>query len=210
MSDSDISIEDPYDGTHTDSDEDYIPENEENVRPNLNSDRFQSSSDTDTSQENENYDEAQPGTSAATPQVGKKRLQRQSLWKRNIRKVKKTLGKSYTNTTGLLVAEKKIGENCNCIKKCFDKIGEEGCNQIFAKFYAISSKDLQDAYLYGLIRRKLVARKRPRSGDGPGKWSSFSYVVRFFIRQLNKILKSTIYYRFATMGRKSQLVRKPF
>lgn len=153
MSDSDISIDDPFCGTHTDSDEDYIPENTENIRPNLNTGLSENSSDTDTYQNNENYDEAQPGTSSATPHIGKKRLHRKSLWPRNIRKVKRTLGKSYTNSSGLVVAEKKLGENCNCKHKCFDKIGEEGCKHIFADFYSISSKDLQDAYLYGCIKK---------------------------------------------------------
>lgn len=180
MSDSEISIDDPFSGTHTDSDEDFIPETKKNARPNLNTELSESSSDKDMSQENESYVKEQPGTSRETPQVGKKRLQRKCLWKRNIRKVKRVKGKSYTNTTGLLVPEKKIGENCNCKLKCFDKIGEEGCNQIFANFYSILSKDLHDAYLYGLIRRRLVARKRPRSGDGQEKMSSFSYVVSFY------------------------------
>ncbi|KAB0801693.1 hypothetical protein PPYR_03879, partial [Photinus pyralis] len=66
----------------------------------------------------------------AIPQVGKKRLRRPSLWNRNIRKVNRTLGRSYTSTTG----RKKIGENCNCKSKCFEKIGE-GCNLIFLHYF---------------------------------------------------------------------------
>lgn len=42
---------------------------------------------------------------------------------------------------------------------------------------------LQDAYLYGLIRRKIVHRKRPRSGERNGKLSTclFVYLVSFSV-----------------------------
>lgn len=179
MSDSESSIDDPFSGTHTDTDKDFVPENRRGV-PNLNNtELFESSSDSDPPQA-ENYTNEQPGTSHGK-QVGRKRLQRKSLWSRNIRKEKKTQGKSYTNTANSLVPDKKIGENCNCKNKCFDKIEHIGCNQIFTNFYTIPSKDLQDAYLYGAINRKLVARKRPRSGDGSDKNSSFIHTVSFLV-----------------------------
>ncbi|KAK4882471.1 hypothetical protein RN001_005790 [Aquatica leii] len=68
-----------------------------------------------------------------------------------------------------------MGENCNCKLKCFVNIGPEGCKAIYTNFYGISSKDLQDAYLYGLIKRDSVNRQRPRSGEGQAKSSTYLY-----------------------------------
>ena len=61
--------------------------------------------------------------------------------------------------------------------QCFDKIGAMGCAKIFRDFYAISTKDLQDAHLYGLLHSKPVERKRPRSGEQHGKGFSYIYQV---------------------------------
>ncbi|CAH1099985.1 unnamed protein product, partial [Psylliodes chrysocephalus] len=71
-----------------------------------------------------------------------------------------------------------MGPNCNCKNRCFENVGEECCKRIFSDFYSISIKDLQDSYLYGLIKRCDVSRQRPRSGEGKTKASTFSYKVR--------------------------------
>nr|CAH7737617.1 unnamed protein product [Callosobruchus chinensis] len=78
---------------------------------------------------------------------------------------------------GSVVTGKTQGENCNCPKKCFDKIGED-VGLIFSEFYKLPSKNLQDSYLYGLMKRKHVERTRPRSGSRQPKVSSYVYAVR--------------------------------
>lgn len=170
----DSSSDDPYSGTHTDSDEDYTPTRTKttNRRFNLTLDNDYSSESADDLAETPN----EPGPSQRTPQTGKKRLQRKVLWKKNVRKLKRTEGKCYVNTVGSVVAEKTLGENCNCTRKCFDKIGE-GCESIFTEFYKLPSKNLQDSYLYGLIKRRAVERMRPRLGCRQSKASSYIYSV---------------------------------
>lgn len=180
LSDSE-SASDPYEGTNSDRDEDYLPPQEQ---PNL---RFQLegiSSDEDPinllDEDPINPDEVENRyqTASNTPQTGKKKLLRKALWRRNIQKNKRVKGEPYVNVAGILKPGQNIGNNCNCKLKCFDNIGHEGCTEIFRNFYAMISKDLQDAYLYGLIEKIEVQRKRPRSGDGHGKNASFVYKVR--------------------------------
>lgn len=122
--------------------------------------------------------ENQTGTTERTPHAGKKRKIRKSLWQRNVRKAKRTAGARYKNTKGEEVAEKHMGAGCNCKNRCFEKVGEECCKKIFSDFYLMSSKDLQDSYLYGLLKRVDVSRQRPRSGEGKPKSSTFSYEVK--------------------------------
>nr|CAH7730577.1 unnamed protein product [Callosobruchus chinensis] len=118
---SDLS-DDPFGGTHTDSDEDYTPIMTSNRKSNLKYTFSESSSESaGDSVEGTN----EPEASQSAPQLGRKRLQRKALWKRNIRKLKRTEGISYLNMAGSVVTGKTQGENCNCPKKCFDKIGED-------------------------------------------------------------------------------------
>nr|CAH7753680.1 unnamed protein product [Callosobruchus chinensis] len=166
--------DDPFGGTHTDSDEDYTPIMTSNRKSNLKYTFSESSSESaGDSVEGTN----EPEASQSAPQLGRKRLQRKALWKRNIRKLKRTEGKSYLNMAGSVVTGKTQGENCNCPKKCFDKIGED-VGLIFSEFYKLPSKNLQDSYLYGLMKRKHVERTRPRSGSRQPKVSSYVYAVR--------------------------------
>lgn len=81
--------------------------------------------------------------------------------------------------------QKTLGQKCNCSKKCFDKIGD-GCEVIFAAFYKLSTKDLQDSYLYGLMKMMSIERHRPRDGSRQSKAASFVYSV-IFIPKLDLI-----------------------
>lgn len=161
-----VSDHDPYEGTHTDSDEDYLPHIDREHNPR-----------NDNSPNSSGEVEREHQSASDTPQTGKKRLTRRALWKRTIQKNKRIKGVPYVNVIGIRKAGRKMGNNCNCKLKCFDDIGNPGCTDIFRNFYEMSSKDLQDAYLYGLITKTVVQRQRPRSGDGRGKNSSFIYKV---------------------------------
>lgn len=174
----------PYEGTHTDSDEDYLPGNEEPNR------RFHplitsSSGEDSVDSLDEIVNDHQPAdnehqTASNTPQKGRKRLVRKALWKRTIQKSKRVQGEPYVNVAGTHKPGKQIGNNCNCKLRCFDDIGQEGCTEIFHNFFRMSTKNLQDAYLYGLLTKIEVQRQRPRSGDGQRKTSTFVYKVRIF------------------------------
>ena len=77
-----------------------------------------------------------------------------------------------------------LGEDCNCKLKCFSNISNEERKVIFENFYSLPSKDVQDAYLYGLIKQKIVKRRRPRSGDRPQKDASYDYMVIYYFKLL--------------------------
>ena len=83
MSDTD---DDPFMGTHSDTDEDYLPD-----QGNHNLQEAGTSSDSDK-------ENAEPPTNQT--QHGKKRLVHKSSWKRNMQKMKRTKGESYVNTAG--------------------------------------------------------------------------------------------------------------
>lgn len=138
---------------------------------------FVRSTNSEVSSSNDASEANELETSKLPPQIGKKRKNRVKLWQRNIRKAARTSGSTYKNPKGTVVPAKEMGANCNCKKRCFENVGEECCRRIFSDFYSISNKDLQDSYLYGLIKRCDVSRQRPRSGEGKTKASTYSYKV---------------------------------
>lgn len=85
-------------------------------------------------------------------------------------------GKSYINSKGQNVPGKTIGPDCNCRLECYKKINEGKRQEIFEQFYALKSYDEQGSYLYGLIRKHDVKRKRALMSDG--KFSTYKYHIR--------------------------------
>ncbi|KAF2892710.1 hypothetical protein ILUMI_13463 [Ignelater luminosus] len=75
------------------------------------------------------------------------------------------------------IAQPSTSKGCQYQLKCFEMIGPKGWQKTLDNFYGLSSKDIQDAYLYGLIKKKSVARQRPRFGEGYPKSASYEYVV---------------------------------
>ena len=78
---------------------------------------------------------------------------------------------------------------CFCFRckryKCFEKIGFRERETILDNFNSLSSKDVQDSYLAGLISFKNVKQRRPRrahndedDNDGP----SFDHSVAFYYK----------------------------
>lgn len=117
---------------------------------------------------------------AGTPctKKGKKRLRKEGLWQRNIRKVKMAKGEGYTTVkSGKLIPERKVGNDCACRLKCFSKINADERNQVLQEFNDLASKEKQDIYLGGGIRVDKVARKRIRTGTGKAKTVTFHYKV---------------------------------
>ncbi|ELT88640.1 hypothetical protein CAPTEDRAFT_193568 [Capitella teleta] len=91
---------------------------------------------------------------------------------------KSTKGASYINTNGKQQVAKKVGAACSCKKKCFEKIGEFRIQQIFDEFYAMETKSVQDAYLFGLMKKRKPKRKRLRDGSRGQKSVSVQYYVK--------------------------------
>ncbi|CAH1107722.1 unnamed protein product [Psylliodes chrysocephalus] len=133
LSDSE-SEDDPFGGTGTDSDEDYV-----GLITNItltSKDHFQQTRlqmilmrkfkalelTLSCCKTSEDGSDQIPGILENTPQRGKKGLVRKQSWKRNIQKARRTKGKPYINVAGIHKPGKHIGSNCHCKLKCFDEI----------------------------------------------------------------------------------------
>lgn len=110
LSEGESELEEPFEGTHTSSDEDYNPENEKNRKPNLQTRAFVENEMSSASEGSEPVVTAEPGTSYGNiSQKGKKRVRHTQLWARNVRKDCRTKGKVYINTAGATVQRKVLG-----------------------------------------------------------------------------------------------------
>lgn len=118
-------------------------------------------------------------SSGSTPVRPRKRKARPEAWKVSAAKAKRARGESYTSpSTGEVVEAAKQGPPCRCKRKCFDKFSSEELSKIFTCFWELGEKNVQDAYLHGLIRVRKVAR-RPRTPTSSATLRSASnvYVV---------------------------------
>lgn len=112
----------------------------------------------------------------------KKRQKHPELWKRNTKKLKIARGEEHTTDSGRTLPARKVGKDCKCRMKCFEKVTEAQREEILRSFNDIAKTDLQDVYLNGCIQGKTPDRKRPRnntrqSGKGSRKLT-FTYSVR--------------------------------
>lgn len=165
MSSSESEIQDdPFAGTHTDSDEDFLP-----------------SSANEDSENSAYLEENTENEHNLKVHKGKKRTRREKLWKRNIRKMKRVHGEEYFNTNNQTVSKKSMGDSCNCKNKCFEKVNMNVRSKIFEAFYNLDSKELQDSYLACRIQSSNIARKRPRNNDKPKSIScTFHVSIKYF------------------------------
>ena len=107
----------------------------------------------------------------------RKRKRNPQSWKHNKRKSSIVAGVPYTNYKGKPLPGKAIRQGCTCKKQCFDRLGEQNIQQIFEEFYKLPSKNVQDAYLFGCVKTKPPARRRPRDGSKGNRTNTFSYTV---------------------------------
>ncbi|XP_037087629.1 uncharacterized protein LOC119108156 [Pollicipes pollicipes] len=121
------------------------------------------------------------GPAATSDQVkallrSRRREKRPEEWKRHQRKNRRIAGKEYVNTKGELVQPKQMGDACNCRMKCFNRVDQATREGIFNGFYSLKSYDEQNAYLFGLIRKKEIARISDSSSER--RTCSYQYFVR--------------------------------
>lgn len=110
------------------------------------------------------------------PKEKKKRTRNPENWKKEKRKRAILAGQAYVNTKGELVGPRAIGPDCNCKNKCFLAVSDENRNAIFNGYYSLNSYDEQNAYLYGLIRRHDIQRKRKPVSER--RTCSYKYYIR--------------------------------
>lgn len=97
---------------------------------------------------------------------GRKRERRSENWARNVRRRKCSKGERYVNCRGKVVEERKIGGPCNCKNQCYAKLSESCRNRVFKEFWAMGDQNKQNAYLFSMIHKEPVKRRRPKLLNG--------------------------------------------
>ena len=121
---------------------------------------------------------ASSSSSTSTPIRPRKRKARPETWKKAEAKTKRSRGESYISpATEKIVESAKQGPPCSCKKKCFEKFTPDELSKIFRCFWELGDKNVQDAYLHGLIRVRKVQRHRKRKEDATQRSVSYVYVV---------------------------------
>jgi hypothetical protein len=123
--------------------------------------------------EESSSDEAERGISTL-----KRKVRNESKWQRNVQKRRRAKGKEYTNVKGNIVPPRVTGPNCLCKYKCFEYISEAKRKTILKNFNSLGDKHKQDIYLAGLITSKVVARRRPKSGEGTKRNFANVYTIK--------------------------------
>lgn len=111
--------------------------------------------------------------------LGKKRIRRPETWRRNAIKKRRAEGKEYVNWKGNIIPEKQIGPACECGRKCFTEERINIFEKIFREFNALANKEIQDAYLCGLIKCCAVSRRRSRAKSSAAERSgTYKYYLK--------------------------------
>lgn len=89
----------------------------------------------------------------------KRRKRNKSI--QQVTKEHKVEGNSYRKYRGKgeVVAQKTIGPDCQCHKKCFERVAENHRKKLFSDFWSLNSHDVQNAYIAGRMRTKNVSRR---------------------------------------------------
>ncbi|XP_026747508.1 uncharacterized protein LOC113508583 [Trichoplusia ni] len=108
--------------------------------------------------------------------VVKRRSRNPEEWHKQKQKRLRIAGLEYINANGKVVPPKQPGPDCNCRRRCFQKVPEEIRLKTFQGFYSMKTHDEQNAYLFGLMRQVDVKRKRVKTSSR--RTCTFEYFVR--------------------------------
>lgn len=90
--------------------------------------------------------------------VIQKRKKNPNRWLQNLRKSKRNSGEYYTSKSGKLIPARQYSE-CECKKKFSTiKFSDQAKQKLLNNFNSLANKNIQDAYLHGLIAVHPVAR----------------------------------------------------
>ena len=118
---------------------------------------------------------ADQGTS--TRRKGRKRLRFKSEWVRKKRKIQKDSGEAYTTYKGdPKPAKELVAITCRCHLHCYQKLNLSECKHIFDEFYKLKDNDAQNKYLFGLIHKQAVKRKKAKTS------TKRSVTYRYYLR----------------------------
>ena len=108
---------------------------------------------------------------------GRKRLQFESEWIRKKRKTQKDSGEAYTTYKGDPKSAKQlVAVTCHCHHCCSQKLSLSERKHIFDEFYKLRDNDAQNKYLFGLIHKQTVKRKRAKAS------TKRSIIYRYYLR----------------------------
>ncbi|KAK9744484.1 hypothetical protein QE152_g7732 [Popillia japonica] len=82
----------------------------------------------------------------------------------------------------------ELGSDCNCSKKCFERVPEATRRTIIKNFNLMESVNEQNSYLCGLISVLSIQRRRSRNDEAEANFgeASYSYMVRLLVDGLAK------------------------
>ncbi|KAL7637464.1 UNVERIFIED_CONTAM: hypothetical protein RMT77_012192 [Armadillidium vulgare] len=134
--------------------------------------------------------------------------QNKEKYLQQINKIKRNNGQKYYTKRGKFIPAKQFeSKNCNCSKKCIERINEAQRMEIFDKFWNIGDFNKQNIFLYGSVQRKSVNRRR-RNNSGTKRVYAYKFYLvtsggnilickKFFINtfqistgRIDRILKS--------------------
>lgn len=84
-----------------------------------------------------------------------------------INKIKRNSGQAYyTSKEKFIPAKEFKHKNCNCKRKCIEKVNERECKEIFDNFWKLSDFNLQNIFLYSSVQRNAIKRRKSKSNQG--------------------------------------------
>lgn len=153
------------------------------------------SSDINDFSEDDDQDEYIP-----TKNKGKKKIKNENTWKKNVRKLKRSLGEEYTSARGKTVPKKvfQYVTNC-CSKKCCDNFDKNTQNKIFSEFWGIGVKEQQDTFLLSCLENVPKLRESIGKKKRDNQWKYYFTVqglkisiCRNFLLSLMKISEKRV------------------
>ena len=116
--------------------------------------------------------------SSDTPKRPKKHPRRPEHWARNVAKAKRAKGEAYVSpSTGKEVPARETKPACKCRRKCYEAFRDAERGNLLQQFNDLGKKEVQDAYLFGLISSRPIQRRRPRTGARRARRATYFYHV---------------------------------
>lgn len=114
----------------------------------------------------------------STKRLGRKRFREPDKHQKALRKKKRNCGEEYINTGKKLVPAKEFANpDCNCRRKCLNKIDEEQRRSAFENFWKIGNFSTQNAFLCGVVKQQTPQVHRPRTATKPAKTATCNFFV---------------------------------
>ena len=105
-----------------------------------------------------------------------KRKEDKAAWKKTVVKRKRDSGEEYVSrSTSNVMPARGVGEPCDCVKQCFQNVGEEAVQQIFTEYWRMGDHNAQSAYLAKMVTSKPVGDARV--GPTSRRTATFQYTV---------------------------------